>query len=284
MPHDPRFLPKDQCLPSEEIFRIAKELCGLGVEEIRLTGGEPLLRQDVVDIAERLSALPLKKFGLTTNGEHLGKVLPEFKKRTQLKNINISMDSLDPENFKRITGRGHLDVVLNALHQAVDLGFEVKVNVVLMRGKNDHEIEDFMNFSARSGVLVRFLELMRIGPNQEDFGPMLVSAADVVSKLETLTDLQNLPVPQDHTAFEVRCSNGAHLGFIASETQSFCSSCSRLRLTAKGELRPCLFKNEGVSLKGLSGEDLNRACWKVASGKPLERLPSVDQAMFAIGG
>ena len=284
MPSQPKFMSREQWLSPQEIEGIVAELCRLGIEEVRLTGGEPLLRRDVVEVAEALSHLPLKKLGLTTNGEHLSELLPAFKKRSALKHINISLDSLDPDNFKRITGRGNLERVLMALHQAMDLGFEVKVNAVLMRGRNDHEIEAFMDFSARTGVCVRFLELMRIGPNQEDFGPLLVSAAEVLERLEGSTHWAKVQVPKDHTAFEYRGSNGAHLGFIASESQSFCGSCSRLRLSARGELRPCLFKDEGVSLKGISREALASACWRVAAGKPLERLASVDQPMFAIGG
>lgn len=284
MPENPQFSKADSWLKPQELQDIVFQLHDRGVDELRLTGGEPLLRPEFMDIAQRLSQKTWRRYGITTNAEKLSPMLGDIKKFTSIQNLNISMDSLDPVRFKSITARGNLENVLGAVHDALSLGFEVKINVVLMRGINDDEFEDFIRFSADTGVVVRFLELMRIGPNEEDFGPMMISAGEMVERLKGLHELKPVVVPKDHTAFEYKLNHGAHIGFIASESQSFCSTCSRLRLTSSGELRPCLFKNEGISLRNLKGADLDRVLEQVAQKKPLERIQSIDQAMYAIGG
>lgn len=283
MPQNPVFQPANRWVDPEEICRIVGELHQRGVDELRLTGGEPLLRPEIIDIAENLSSLKWKKFGVTTNGERLSEFLPEFHRNTKVDNFNISIDSLDPDHFKAITGRGNLEKVLESLHHALSLGYTVKVNVVVMRGKNDHELEAFADFAGSTGVEVRFLELMRIGPNHEDFGPLLVPSAELRQRLRH-RHLRPVVSPLDNTATEFVCSDGARLGFISSETENFCGNCSRLRLTAQGELRPCLFKDEGTSLVGLHGQELDGALSRVLPQKPTGRLPHVDQPMYAIGG
>ena len=284
MPEKPIFSKASTWLGAKELTRIASELVRRGVDELRLTGGEPLLRKDFIEVAQQLSTLPWRKLGLTTNGERLSEILPDIKKYTHIDSLNISIDSLDPVNFKKITQRGHLEKVLEGLHMALAMDFPVKVNVVVMRGVNDHELDHFVEFSAHTGVTVRFLELMRIGPNNEDFSSKLVPSAELIQRLNQRTRWRPVVVPKDNTSFEYISTEGAHVGFIASETQSFCETCSRLRLTAQGELRPCLFKNEGVSLVGKTGTELDSILSAIALKKPLERITSIPQAMYAIGG
>lgn len=284
MPDKPIFSKASSWLSSEELTRIAGELVRRGVDELRLTGGEPLLRKDFIDVAQSLSSLPWRKMGLTTNGEGLSAFLPSIHKYTKIDSINISIDSLDPINFKKITQRGHLDKVLDGLHMALAMNYPVKVNMVVMRGINDHELNGFIEFAQTTGVAVRFLELMRIGPNHEDLSHQLVPSAELLQRVRRTTRLRPVVVPKDNTSFDFVTSEGAQIGFIASETQSFCNTCSRLRLTAQGELRPCLFKNEGISLVEKSGEELQTILNAIALKKPTQRITSIQQPMYAIGG
>jgi cyclic pyranopterin phosphate synthase len=284
MPKVPKFSPSSSWLSPEQWLQVVTPLNHRGVDELRLTGGEPLLYPKFMEVAERLSTLAWKKMGVTTNGEALCEVLQDLKKYSCVEHLNISMDSLDSDRFRQITGRGNLEKVLSAVHMAKSLGFQVKINVVVMRGFNDAEWLDFMHFSRDNGVVVRFLEVMRIGPNNEDLSHQLVPAREMVKRFESVSSLTPVLVPVDHTAYEMKTEDGAHLGFIASETESFCGQCSRLRITAQGELRPCLFRNVGYSLLGLEGEAWEKVVAKVAQLKPLERIESIDQGMYAIGG
>jgi cyclic pyranopterin phosphate synthase len=284
MPEHPKFLHRRHWLSPEEIFDITSKLVDRGVDELRLTGGEPLLRPEFIEIASQLSQLKVKKYGMTTNGELLDNFLQDIKQHTKIQSINISIDSLDPDNFSQITKGGRLSRVLNGLHQALSLGFPIKVNAVLMRGVNDHEWDDFIHFSENTGVEVRFLEFMKIGPMQDKYTEYFMTAAEMIDKVKVQYELTPMVVPKDNTSFNFKTNSGAQLGFIASESQSFCSQCSRLRLTCTGELRPCLFKNTGVSLRGLSGTELDNALTQIAGAKPLERIESISQAMHAIGG
>lgn len=271
-------------LSVDEIVQITSKLIDRGVDELRLTGGEPLLRPEFIEIARRLSELQFKKYGITTNGELLDHFLQDIKQYTGIQSINISIDSLDPDNFAKITKGGHLNRVLSGLHQALNLGFPIKVNAVLMRGVNDHEWKDFLHFSENTGVEVRFLEFMKIGPMQDKYTEFFMPAAEMLETIRQHDELTPIVVPKDNTSFNFKTKHGAQLGFIASESQSFCSQCSRLRLTATGELRPCLFKNTGISLRGLSDTKLDQAITEIAGAKPMERIASISQAMHAIGG
>jgi cyclic pyranopterin phosphate synthase len=284
MPAEPVFSKSSSWLSASQWREVVAPLRERGVDELRLTGGEPLLRPDFIEVAESLSSLSWRKMGITTNAEKLCEVLPEMKRRTKIDSINVSLDSLDPKRFQRITGRGNFEKVLEGIHMAKAMGYLVKINVVVMRGINDGEWLDFMHFSRDNGILVRFLELMRIGPNNEDLSAQLVPAQEMVRRFELASPLTKVEVPKDHTAFEYKSEDGAHIGFIASETQSFCGQCSRLRLTHEGVLRPCLFKNEGHSLVGLKGQALEDVLQKVALSKPLERIETISQPMYAIGG
>jgi len=284
MPEHASFMSSKQWLSPDEIYSIASKLVDHGVDELRLTGGEPLLRPEFIEIAQKLSDLKVKKYGLTTNAETLDQFLPDIKKYTQLQSFNISIDSLDPDNFKRITKNGNLDKVLNGLHQALSMGYSVKVNAVLMRGINDHEWESFVNFSKNTGISVRFLELMKIGPMEHEYQEHFMPASQLIQTIREKHDLAPIDVPKDNTSFDYQLSNGAKIGFIASETQSFCGQCSRLRLTANGELRPCLFKDTGSSLRNLSDREFSKTVNEVAQLKPTARIESIEQPMYAIGG
>lgn len=283
MPETPAFMKKNQWLTVSEIRELVEKLLTFGIEEVRLTGGEPLLRPDFLDIAHSLSQLPIKNLSLTTNGTHLSSHLIDLKK-TKIKKINISLDSLKRETFKRLSGSDALENVLESIFRAQDLGFEVKINTVVMRGLNDQEILDFVKFSSSHQIPVRFLELMRIGVMaKESAHQYFYSQNEMKEQILAHYPLQALKSPQDSTSQNFLVGK-ARIGFIASETDEFCSDCSRLRVDATGKVYPCLFKDTGVSLKGKTLEEMAEILHFVKNEKPLTRLPSVERVMHAIGG
>ncbi len=283
MPQNPKFMEKSKLLKREEIFRLTRALVGFGIDEIRLTGGEPTLRHDFLDIVNDLSTLEFSKFGFTTNGLHLEKHLPELRK-TKINNINFSLDSLNKFGFQKMTGSPHLEKVLESIFMAKELGFKVKLNAVLMKGVNDREVNDFMDFSARYDIEVRFLELMRIGEARESFDKYFISAGEVINRLEKESVLKQVKRPIDSTSFNYELENGAQVGFIASESRPFCGGCSRLRLSPEGSLRPCLMKSEGFSLVDKCEDEILELLYKTMALKPTDRIYDVSEPMNQIGG
>lgn len=288
MPEDMRFMPKRLLMSADEIVALVSPLVDAGIEEIRLTGGEPALRADLVDIAARLSALPIRRLGITSNGRLLRHHLAELRSVTRLSSINVSLDTLQRERFRRITRRDAFDDVMECILQARDLGFEVKVNCVAQPGVNDDELLDFVAFASESNVEVRFLEMMNIGVAHDQSEVPVLSAAAIRAALSTTWELSPIAVEADSTAQRMllrrRGHRDARIGIIASETESFCSECSRLRLSATGVLRPCLMTNTGTSLRGLPPAAFAAVVAQVVRQKPLKRLASIDQPMVSIGG
>ncbi|MCY4523603.1 MAG: radical SAM protein, partial [Halobacteriovoraceae bacterium] len=247
MPHNPKFLPPEQLLSRKDIKKISGILVNLGIDEIRLTGGEPTMRADFLDIANDLSDLKLRKLAVTSNGFFLKKNLLQLSK-TNCRHINLSMDGLTKKTFLKMTGSNEFAKVLDSLFRAKDLGFKVKINSVLMKGINDHEIEKFVEFSGKYKIEVRFLELMKIGPARKKFKTHFMSASETINCLRRISPLIPIKLPIDSTSFNFKLENGANIGLIASESRPFCTGCSRLRLTAQGEIRPCLMMDRGMSL------------------------------------
>lgn len=283
MPSDPQFAPFASLLTPAEIGALCGELVRLGISQVRMTGGEPTLRRDFDDIAGVLGALPLEKLGLTTNGYLLDQKL-DVLEEAGCRHVNISLDSLRPHRFAEITRSDGFARVQRNLLAARARGFEVKVNVVVVRGLNDDELLDFVAFSAANTVPVRFLELMKIGPRYHEFGRMFVSADEMLARIRERYELRTQAVAADSTAFSYRTDGGAEIGFIASESKPFCHSCSRLRLSATGHLRACLMSERGIDVRGATPEQLRRAVAAVAGMKPEGRLPHIEQAMYQIGG
>lgn len=283
MPVTPRFLPSSALLSSSELLEICSALVDFGIDEIRVSGGEPTLRKDFEAIIEGLSSLPLIRLGLTTNGFLLEEKL-NFLKQTRCQHINISLDSLRADRFYGITKTGYFQKVYDAVLRAKAEGFKVKVNVVVMRGVNDDEIMDFVGFSASHGVEVRFLELMKIGRSNENHGLYFVPAHEIIKRIEESETLSPRSVNRDSTSFNFTTPSGAGVGFIASESRAFCSFCSRLRLTAAGKLRACVMSEAGVDLRGVSKERYPEILKTVLEMKPLTRIDHIGQPMYQIGG
>lgn len=283
MPEDMRFLSPRHLLSPDEIASICRHLHQLGVDELRITGGEPTVRAEFDLIATLLAAIPWKSMGLTTNGITLQSKLALLSE-IGLTHLNISLDSLQRERFFEFTRRDQFRQVLASIERAVELGFQIKINCVLVRGFNEDEIPDFMRFAEQTGVEVRFLELMKVGPGFWNHEERFISAAEIIHGLQQKTELIPLPVSSDSTSFVFKTSQGVRIGFIASESQPFCGTCSRLRLTATGQLRACLFTEQGVDLRGKPFEEYPQLFAQSAKHKPSGRLNHIHQPMNQIGG
>ncbi|MEO6096008.1 MAG: GTP 3',8-cyclase MoaA [Fibrobacteria bacterium] len=283
MPEGTRFQPAHRLLKPAEIGEIASDLHALGVEEIRVTGGEPTVRPEFDAIMERLSVIPWRKFGITSNGFLLAAKLARLRDLGCM-HINISLDSLDEARFNSITGSTHFRTVHAAILKAKAMGFAVKINTIVFRGLNDHELPAFLDFSAEFGVEVRFLELMQVGPAIGAHADRFISADEMMVRLNYVEPLIPVESPGDSTSFGFRTSGGARIGFIASESKPFCGTCSRLRLSATGRLRSCLFSDSGVELRGRDRLDYPEILRDVMAMKPTGRLLEIAQSMNQIGG
>lgn len=282
MPASATFSKVHDLLTADETGLIVSNLAKLGIEEVRLTGGEPTLRAELVDIVERLSEIPLKSIGITTNGSHLSKFIPDLKK-TNLRSVNISLDSLDQKRFAGIARSDGLSKVLKSIDDSIEAGFKVKINTVLMK-QNFEELPAFIEFARERKIEIRFLELMKIGVALDMFEDEFVSAGQLIHHMRKNFKMKQVPVPADSTAFKYQLENGVQVGFIASETIPFCGSCSRLRLDSKGALRSCLMKEDKINLRGLPFEKYPQIVSLVLKGKPYERVEKVEQPMYQIGG
>lgn len=284
MPVNIKFKPHSELLTPKEIFEICSILTeNYGVDELRLTGGEPTIRPEFEDIVNRLSGLNVSKFGLTTNGFILKSKL-DFLKTTNCKNINVSLDSLKKDNFNKITRSNYFNDVYESVISAKEMGLKVKVNVVLLRNINDHELFDFIDFSARHEIEVRFLELMKIGEAYENNNNLFIPAKEIIDRLKEKENIKPVRVAKDSTSFNYVTSSGAKIGFIASESMPFCGSCSRIRLSATGKLRACLMSENGIDLKGKSKDEYQDILTSLLKMKPLYRIDHIEQTMNQIGG
>jgi cyclic pyranopterin phosphate synthase len=283
MPVDQAFMDEGKYLSADQYNEILLELCNLGLEELRLTGGEPLLRKSFKEIVEKISLLPLKKVGLTTNGVLLDRHIDDLVKN-RVFHINVSLDSLDEANFRQITFGNHFNKVLENIRLAKKAGLLIKINTVAMRGINDHELFDFVNFSAQEGVEVRFLEIMRIGHARQDQTDQFISASELMKRLKDRHELKHISVPKDSTSFNFLIENGAQIGFIASESMPFCGQCSRWRLSSDGILRACLLKDDGRSVAYKTQKERYALYGELLDLKPNLRPAEVEHSMNTIGG
>ncbi|MGL1933449.1 MAG: GTP 3',8-cyclase MoaA [Fibrobacterales bacterium] len=283
MPENITFQPFHSLMTVDDYQRVIPELITHGIEEIKITGGEPTIRKDFQEVVSVLTQYPNIKYGLTTNGQTLHKHLT-FLKEAGVTNLNISLDTLDPQQFSRITKNGDLSLVLKNILTARDMGFTVKINCVVFKGINDSEILDFHTFSSIEKIEVRFLELMKIGSDYKKKEEYFISAQEMIAHLEPQFQLTREAVEKDSTSFIYSTDAGARIGFIASESQPFCDSCSRLRLTATGILRSCLMSEEGASIRNLTGDALTNTMQQVIAKKPTSRIDHIEQAMHTIGG
>ena len=249
---EPPLARKDTILTFEEIERICEIFAGLGIEKIRLTGGEPLLRRDVEILIEKISKFGFKDLALTTNG-HTLKSRAQKLKRAGLDRVTISLDSLKQENFKRITGVDKLEEVLEAIEAAQNADLNpVKINAVVVRNYNDDEIIDFANFARESDLAMRFIEFMPLDAGHDWNKNMVVSGREIRDKINKVFPLklkENSRGAETAWKYEFADGSRGEIGIIAPVTEMFCGACSRIRLTADGQIRTCLFSTEEHNLR-----------------------------------
>ncbi len=257
----------DQILSLEEIGEIARAAVELGVKKIRLTGGEPLVRRGVLSLCRELRRIPrLQELTLTTNGLLLPGMAAELK-AAGVDRVNVSLDTLDPEKYRRITRGGCLEDALAGIQAARDAGLTpLKLNCVLIGGFNDDEITALAALTEREPVEVRFIELMPIG-DTAGFGPEAYLPCETV--LERLPRLEPAAGERTGVAERFRLPGAAGtVGLIRPLSRCFCAQCDRIRLTADGYLKPCLHSREEISVRGLHGPDLRRRLEQAIRHKP----------------
>lgn len=253
-------------LSLKEINQIGRVSSALGIKKIRLTGGEPLVRDDISEIAEYLSEIPgIEEVTLTTNGILLPKYAEKLKK-AGVNRVNISLDSLNAEEYKKLTG-GNLSAVLRGIEKAKNAGMNpVKINAVLIKGENDGEIEDFLKFAEEYDTQVRFIELMPLGRLSER-EELRVTMDEILPRFGESKQEQGKNSPARY----FRLENNVRAGVIAPMSSPFCDSCNRIRILSDGSLRPCLGRGEEYSLKPFLGgddEELRRFMGKIIYNKP----------------
>ncbi len=283
MPQKSVFNRKDS-ICSKQIIRLVKTLTSNGIDEVRITGGEPLIHPDIDFIVEEIGKVKLKKFGLTTNAIGLTKHLDTLLKNN-CKYINISLDALDRKSFETITKQDKFDEVKGSIIEAKKRGAHVKLNTVLLRTLNFSQIIPLIEFAAEYDIEIRFLELMKIGAALEQHDKEFVSADEAIKEISKHFTLKEMPMPIDSTSFNYTIDElNSNIGFIASETQHFCKTCSRLRLDSYGNLRPCLMLQSGINLAKMDEETIAKAMKELLKIKPIYRLEMLKQPMHQIGG
>lgn len=251
---EPPLARKDTILTFEEIEYISEIFVSLGIEKLRLTGGEPLIRKGIETLVEKLSVLKpnLRDLALTTNGFDFPRRAAALR-AAGVDRVTISLDSLDQENFADITGVDALERVLVAIEAAKQHGFSpVKINTVIVRGRNDNEIVDFARFAREHDVDFRFIEFMPLDSGHEWHRDSVVSGSEIRGKINEVFPMVRDGVSRgSETAWRYRFADGAKgtIGIIAPVTEMFCGACSRIRLTADGQIRTCLFSTTEHNLR-----------------------------------
>lgn len=299
MPHGPvnPFMP-EELLSAEETLEIISIFVELGITKVRLTGGEPLLKKGILPLIEGVKQLPgIREVVMTTNGALLKHFARELK-NAGLDRINVSLDTLDRENFRRITGLDKLNAVLEGIESAAAAGIRpIKVNAVLMKGFNDHEVLDLVRFAVRSSLHLRFIEWMPTAAEIHSVRDGRFLSADFArAKVESeYTLVRDDPDPHAPArTFRIE-GTASTVGFISPLSNAFCAMCNRLRLKANGMLKTCLHGSEDLDVRGLlrSGTaraEIKRRIEETVFGRPKEHflndatVPHRDFVMTSVGG
>jgi len=299
MSEDMTFLPRAKILTLEELAQISRAFVELGVEKIRVTGGEPLVRRNIVKLLGDIATLPgLQELTITTNGSQLP-LLADKIRAAGVRRLNISLDSLDPDLFRRLTRTGELDKVLRGIEAARQAGFDkIKINAVILKNRNHHEIVPLVAFAIERGMDISFIEEMPLGTIEDhDRAEAYYSSDQIRSDLEERYTL----VPTSETTggpsrYYNISETGTKVGFISPHSHNFCDTCNRVRLTAEGRLLLCLGQEHSVDLRHVvrsfpgDSQRLKDAIQQSMSIKPqghnfdLTEKPIIFRHMSATGG
>ncbi len=287
---------KEEILSYEEMARIAGIFSTLGVDKVRITGGEPLIKREIVRIVEMLRRVSsIREISMTTNGIHLAGMAKDLK-NAGLNRINISLDTLQPRRFERITGTNGFEQVWNGIMASIDSGLEpVKLNVILMKGVNEDEAVDFANLTFRYPLAIRFIEYFPTNRRLKEYAGNTITNEQVKTVLHgaygELGKGDGITGNGPAEYYKVKGALGS-IGFISSFSDNFCSACNRIRIDSSGRIYPCLFTKEGYDVRsllrqGVSDEALIKFISGVMGEKPLhtkmtEREPRVE--MSSVGG
>ena len=251
-----KFLPKKELLTLEEINRIASIFISMGVEKIRITGGEPLVRKNIDTLFNNLSKnKDLKELTLTTNASQLMKKA-EMLKASGIERINISLDSLNPLNFKKMTRTGDLSNVLDGIEHAINIGLkQIKLNTVIMRGINDHEIFDLLEFTIKKNIDISFIEEMPLGDTAFSRKSTFTSNDEILKKIKTNYLINKIDYRTGGPAeYWQILGTKSRIGLISPHSHNFCEECNRVRISCKGELFLCLGQDDKIELMPLLRE------------------------------
>lgn len=280
----------EDILRYEEIATIIRTAAKLGITKIRLTGGEPLILQNIEEVVRYAKNTPgIREIGMTTNGILLAEKA-ETLKAAGLDRVNISLDTLDADKFREITRGGDINKVLKAIAKVLSLDMKpVKINTVLMRGFNDTEVGDLMDLTRDQAIQVRFIELMPLGQGEASFTERFMEGDEILQRYPELSPVQD----QSHVARVYKFPDAVgSVGFISPLSCKFCENCNRIRLTATGTIKPCLHSAEEVNLKPFlrDEEALHDLLKRTIFEKPKEHHLETDKKsrtsrmMFQIGG
>ncbi|GFO71754.1 GTP 3',8-cyclase [Bathymodiolus japonicus methanotrophic gill symbiont] len=252
MSEEMTFLPREQILSLEEIYNLAMCFSELGVTKIRITGGEPLIRRNVLDLMQKIGNLPLlEELVMTTNGSNLAEYAEQLK-QAQVSRLNISLDTLDAVKFKELTRSGDLDTVLKGIRTAIATGFKrIKINAVILKNRNHDEVIDLVQFALDSGIDISFIEEMPLGViSSHNRAEAYYSSDQIREELATRFTLEKIAEttagPSDYYQIQ---GTTTKVGFISPHSHNFCSTCNRVRLTAEGRLLLCLGNEHSIDLK-----------------------------------
>ncbi|MBL8819660.1 MAG: GTP 3',8-cyclase MoaA [Planctomyces sp.] len=293
------FMPKAELLTFEEIARVVRIAASLGVDRVRLTGGEPLVRRELPSLVRMLSEIPgIQDIGLTTNGIFLSELAQPLYE-AGLRRMNISLDALDPEIFRKVTRRDGYDKVIEGIQAARVAGFEpIKLNAVSVRGLTEDQIVPFGRLARESNTVVRFIEFMPLDADSQWQRDKVLFAHEIIARLEAEFGAL-LPTEPDHPnapAQDYRFADGiGRIGLIASVSRPFCGSCNRFRVTADGKLRNCLFSHEETDIRGLlrgssSDQEIAQQMLNCVAAKKegheinTAKFVQPDRPMYSIGG
>lgn len=254
----------------------------VGLKTIRLTGGEPLLFNELPLLIEGIVAMGITDIKLTTNGLRLLLQIDALVK-AGLRSINISLDALDPSVFRQITKTSNIRSVLDAIDSSIASGIEVKINTVVLKGINDHQIVPLLEYASARKISIRFLELMKMGYLHYNETDYFFGMDEIVERISSVTSVAKMERAASNTATYWQTSKGMVFGVIANESEPFCSDCNRLRLDSFGNIYGCISASEGIGVTQLSEEALTKALYKALAQKQ-DYFTGSEISMKYIGG